>query len=556
MSTSAALAPADQPAASATARPAPSRWILNRPLDLLLFVATPLLLVPLVLAIKSPLIGADVETIGLIVAAFGGFGHHLPGMIRAYGDRELFQRFRGRFILAPLVLVTVCVWLSLQRLNAMLLILLVWGCWHALMQVYGFVRIYDAKVGSVSPVTARWDWLMCLCWFTGGQIFSSGKMARLLELWYTSGGPLVPPAAVQAFQWGWLAICLVVTLGFLGNHVAQSRGPGPRPNPVKLLMLSGGIGFWWFCMVYVDQIILGIALFEAFHDVQYLAIVWLYNCRRVSSTPNTGSFMRFLFRRSRGLLWLYIGLVFAYGAISFTSKDLQSSTLRAALNGFVLGSTILHFYYDGFIWKVRESSTRAALGLGAGAAASGMRRITWGEAGHLLKWSPLVLILGWLTMAELSGSTLPENADGRVWPPGQQIAQSQNIAAAVPADLQNQRRLATALAESGRAPEAIRLLNEMLEARPDYAYGYELLADIYLAHDAVEEAVRNYLLAVEYSTSDVQRLEVHNRLGEIYLNHQFFDEARQEFTAALKIDPQYEPSLSGLSRARAAERSR
>ncbi len=26
-------------------------------------------------------------------------GHHLPGMIRAYGDRALFQRFRWRFYL-------------------------------------------------------------------------------------------------------------------------------------------------------------------------------------------------------------------------------------------------------------------------------------------------------------------------------------------------------------------------------------------------------------------------------------------------------------------------
>jgi hypothetical protein len=36
-------------------------------------------------------------------------GHHLPGMIRAYGDRALFERFKWRFILAPLFLLAVCV---------------------------------------------------------------------------------------------------------------------------------------------------------------------------------------------------------------------------------------------------------------------------------------------------------------------------------------------------------------------------------------------------------------------------------------------------------------
>jgi len=35
-------------------------------------------------------------------------GHHLPGMIRAYGDRALFQRFKYRFIFAPIFLVVVC----------------------------------------------------------------------------------------------------------------------------------------------------------------------------------------------------------------------------------------------------------------------------------------------------------------------------------------------------------------------------------------------------------------------------------------------------------------
>ena len=37
----------------------------------------------------------------LAVAAFASIGHHLPGFLRAYGDRELFRRFRWRFLLAP-----------------------------------------------------------------------------------------------------------------------------------------------------------------------------------------------------------------------------------------------------------------------------------------------------------------------------------------------------------------------------------------------------------------------------------------------------------------------
>ena len=383
---------------------APSgKWILNSWLDMLFFVSTPLLIMPLVLFLRSSWVGVEVDTISLIVSAFGGLGHHFPGMIRAYCDRELFQRFRLRFILAPLFLLAVCIPLALYHLNAMYLILSVWGCWHALMQVYGFVRIYDAKVGSTAPVTALWDWLMCLSWFSTAQVFSSGKMSRLLEYWYSSGGPLIPPMFVHAFRWICLALSIAALIGFLINHLVQTYRGRP-PNSAKLLMLASGIGFWWFAMVFVDNIILGIALFETFHDVQYLAIVWLYNCRRANSNPDIGAFMKFLFRRGYGMMMLYVGLVFAYGLVGFFSQDLRSNTVKSTLLGIIWASTILHFYFDGFIWKVREKSTRASLGLAEEGTPSRPLRVAPGEFVHLLKWSPLIVLLGWLSIAEFSGT--------------------------------------------------------------------------------------------------------------------------------------------------------
>src|SRR6202162_4421416 len=81
-------------------------WILDSWRDLILYVGTPLLLIPafaLAQAKWSP------QDIYLFVAAFGAMGHHLPGMIRAYGDRALFERFRWRFIIAPIFLLAICV---------------------------------------------------------------------------------------------------------------------------------------------------------------------------------------------------------------------------------------------------------------------------------------------------------------------------------------------------------------------------------------------------------------------------------------------------------------
>src|SRR3954453_8833669 len=82
----------------------PTLWILDSWRDLILYVCTPLLLVPIFIGAQGLWAAEDIY---LFVAAFGAMGHHLPGMIRAYGDRALFQRFRWRFICALIFLAAV-----------------------------------------------------------------------------------------------------------------------------------------------------------------------------------------------------------------------------------------------------------------------------------------------------------------------------------------------------------------------------------------------------------------------------------------------------------------
>src|SRR5262245_34033101 len=111
------------PAAHVAARK-PNLWILDSWRDLVLYVCTPLLIIPIFLVAQARWSAQDIY---LFVAAFGAMGHLLPGMIRAYGDRALFQRFKWRFILAPIFLVVVCVAFSLWHLQGIVLVGFVWG---------------------------------------------------------------------------------------------------------------------------------------------------------------------------------------------------------------------------------------------------------------------------------------------------------------------------------------------------------------------------------------------------------------------------------------------
>lgn len=538
------------------------RWILNCWLDQLFIVSTPLLVVPAVWALYSPL-HVKAETISLIVTSFFALGHHLPGLVRAYGDRELFRRFRWRFLIAPPLLFAAYFPLYLYHLDAWRLIILFWATWHGLMQVYGFVRIYDAKAGSTSPATANWDWLVCLCWFITALAFSPARMSNLLGHWYAFGGPLISPQAVHAGRWVCLAISIAVLAGFAANYLAQSHR-GARPNPVKFLLLASGIGTWWFAVVGVENVILGVALFDICHDVQYLAIVWLYNCRRVSANPQLGRFMSYVFRR--GMVLLYLGLIAAYGAIGLIPALVEDGTVALFFSGILGTSTLLHYYYDGFIWKVREKATQAGLGLNESASAPVGRPMA-GFA-HLLKWSPLIALAAWLFATDLlEGSSLtqvrkdeiekryvqsligntklPAAVEDRSWL-YTLFERVQSIAAAVPHDRSAQLRAAIMLANFGRNDEAIDLLEKLLQEHRTFSDGYTTLGGIHLYRGDFEKASACFLDALSRATTESERSAANLKLGEMHLYRHDRASAEARFEAALRDNPRLQASIDAL----------
>jgi hypothetical protein len=366
-----------------------SRWILRPWQDLLLFVGTPAIILPVALVAERASSG---KTLYALVMAFGALGHHLPGMMRAYGDRALFARFRSRFIVAPLFLVALCAVFALDdaAMSPIILITYFWGVWHGLMQTHGFLRIYDAKARSFGSLTVRLDQWMCLTWYVAGVLFSTTRLHHILQKFYASGGPAVAPGSVHALQVVWAALTALVTVAFLANLVRTRRAGAPA-SPVKLLLLATSIGFWWYTNAVVGNMLVGIALFEVFHDVQYLAIVWTYNRRRVETDAHVGAFTRYVFRGRWTLIVLYTAMVFAYGALSLLPK-LPSVNLNALFTAVLAASTLLHFYYDSFIWKVKEKPTRTLLGMDGGKEIlPAVRGNLYTRAPQALRWAALVV---------------------------------------------------------------------------------------------------------------------------------------------------------------------
>ena len=471
------------PAAPVTAS-RPKLWILDSWRDLILYVGTPLLLVPVFALAQARWSPQDIY---LFVAAFGAMGHHLPGMIRAYGDRALFERFKWRFIFAPLFLLAVCTAFFWWDLKGILLVVFFWGVWHGLMQTYGFCRIYDAKTGTFDALTRRLDFAMCVIWFATAVALSPYRLSDTLDTYYMCGGPFIPPSLVQLGQGLFLMAAVTVSVLFL-LHSGRMWIVGKRPNPVKIALLVTSIAFWWYCNNLVANILVGIALFEVFHDVQYLSLVWIYNRSRVEKDSNIGGFMRFVFRRSGSLMGLYVGLVLAYGSVSYINAHIGMDTIKRILTGVVTASTLLHFYYDGFIWKVRERSTRQSLGLAGGTADVMLGGVFPSWAWHGLKWvGVFVLPLGalWFWQIHLA---IPE-VQRQAW-----------VVADVP-----------------------------IGARPHFEYGSALQKE-----GRLEEAVEQYKIGLQFNPKDAK---AHTSLAVALTGQAKFDAAVPHMETALRLEP-------------------
>src|SRR6266550_859667 len=496
----------------------PSLWILDSWRDLVLYVCTPLLLVPMFIAAQGLWAAEDIY---LFVAAFGAMGHHLPGMIRAYGDRALFQRFRWRFICAPIFLVLVCAAFSLWDLKGIVLVAFVWGVWHGMMQTYGFCRIYDAKVGSFAEFTRRLDFALCGIWFATAVLLSPQRMTDTLESYYAAGGPLIPPNLLRAAQQGLLALALAVSGVFLVNFVWMWM-QGKRPSPVKLVLLVTSISFWWYCNNIVASVLVGIALFEVFHDVQYLSLVWIYNRKRVESDSSIGGFMRFVFRRSGALVGVYVGLVLAYGGLRLSKSYVGMDAVKRILTGVVTASALLHFYYDGFIWKVREKSTRQSLGISGGAVDVSRNAFLPSWALHAAKWVGIFVIpLAALWFAEV------HSAQGKLQRLGA-------IVADLPSSVRAHVNYATALQEAGRPDEAVSHFTAALHLNPGSSKTHVKLASILIEQGKLDEAQTYFEQALRIEPNNA---EYHSGYAYLLEKLGHDEQAAAECEASIRLAP-------------------
>jgi hypothetical protein len=422
---------------SAQARPA-QNWILNPLQDSLFIIAAPLLALGLALLSFGWLGAAAATTAILVVHVVFTVAHHLPTFIRAYGDLELLRRYRWSLLLAPVVPLTFALgalaWINarglpLETFLYLYIMLALWDPWHFLRQHYGFMRIYDRHNAAPRKLAARMDLILCASWFVFIMLASGEWFAGLLEdLNARVQVPLalaLPLGVLPAATTFARDFALFATAGYLVYlFVCWRRGWFVSLPKLALAAITFAVMYvayapneWMASIEPQWSFKVGFAAIGIVHMTQYLAIVWRYNrgLAKSETRARAGWFRGVHARGGLVLAAVYVVVCLAYG--SGLTQVHESRWLMSLLLAIGFTSTLLHYYFDGFIWKVRHAQNRDNLGLAGESAQSWWQHARLpGPAAVLARQLVYFGVpMGLLTAGMLSLTGVPANYIGHMY---------------------------------------------------------------------------------------------------------------------------------------------
>lgn len=283
--------------------------------------------------------------------------HTFVMYFRSHGNLNIFRSYPFQFTVLPLTLFLLA-GLSTTALGIMTLIVVWWDVYHAGMQTFGFGRIYDAKMKNDATVGRTLDWWINLLMVAGPVLSGTNFITHLdnvrdiLQFMTVEGSTARDlllhriPDFLQTNQ-TYIATCMLVGgTGFLIYYVLAyyrlyQSGYHVSWQKVWLLSISSivSIYIWGFH-----------PLFEAFwvqnffHSLQYFAIIGFSEHRNLAQMFRVD---RFIYGSAIAIAWVvFISFLLGLWAACFASGNWAG--------GLLVANSVLHYWYDGFIWSVKK----------------------------------------------------------------------------------------------------------------------------------------------------------------------------------------------------------
>jgi hypothetical protein len=337
-------------------------WIYGRGTDLLIaWCWLPVWLVGHALSAGHGLHDDDLLRRALGAAFLVSFLHQPLTLGLVYGDARQFEQRRRLFLWAPVVTVAV-VWVAVtSHLWVVIPIAALWNTVHTLQQRYGLSRIYARKAGYGSAFLDRsvlYAWMACAVLVVGANAQTTALVRRVgLDGVNAAGVRLLTDARP-------IALLLLVPVGAwaLAVTVALVRQEAAAPNPNRAKWDYQASSLLLIAALALDPAA-GFIAYVAAHAIEYFVVVYKTTANRYGGRQAA---------ESRGPLpWVArwtAGRVAALAAIAGLAFAAHARLNGDVYDGVLYTVGILHFLYDGFIWKLRKPAVASDFAIPTGAS--------------------------------------------------------------------------------------------------------------------------------------------------------------------------------------------
>ncbi|NVB36672.1 hypothetical protein G6O69_02435 [Pseudenhygromyxa sp. WMMC2535] len=293
--------------------------------------------------------GWEVTWAGLLIGIFI-HAHLVLVFLRSHANREIFRLHKARFLLIPALL-----YLGMISSDHVLITASVvgtfWDVYHSGMQTFGFGRIYDAKAGNDPKAGRRLDWALNQLLYAG-PIVAGATMIDHFEDFeeFESVGVLFfseVPAWMEGnqayFTWALIGGGAGFLIVYVHHYVQLARkGHAVSWQKVFLYTSTGAVSLYaWGFNSWGEAFF----IMNFFHALQYFGIVWAMEKKTM---------LRGLrLEGTRGGKWLVLALFIALPLLYGTWVQYLDTQLHS-LWAITLVVSLMHFWYDGFVWSVRK----------------------------------------------------------------------------------------------------------------------------------------------------------------------------------------------------------
>jgi len=298
--------------------------------------------------LAAPLRDGAIAALAVAVSVLT-FAHLIAVAPRAYLNREVFEANRRRLTIVPLLLVAALT-LSPTLLLIGGVVAVFWDVHHSAMQSFGLGRIYDMKAGNGPLVLRRTDLRLNWALYVGPIAAGASLMAHLEGL--NGFGPLgwsaltAIPSLAESHLTGIREVAILAWLGILGWAAWDYRAAVAQGYrlPVHKVALIGSTGLVSIAAWGFTTPVAAFAIINLFHAVQYFALVWLKEGSRMAGIGGAGNSGR----RDVIALAIFLLLCLGFGLAYQYGRDARW------LAGAFIACSLLHFWYDSFVWSVRK----------------------------------------------------------------------------------------------------------------------------------------------------------------------------------------------------------